>query len=79
MNAVCELRIDNEVIKSEDFVAVVADDEVGAKMVFNADPLTLGMAVQMIAQAYHESLEQLPEEKQKLVVDALFPGGLGDE
>lgn len=79
MNAVCEVRIDNEVIKSEDFVAVVADEKVGAKMAYHTDALTLGMAVQMIASAYHEVLAQLPEEEQKLVVETLFPGGTENE
>lgn len=79
MDAVCEVRYEGEVIKSDDFVVVVADEKVGAKMVFNADAITLGMAVQMIASAYHEVYDKLSEEEQKAVTEALFPGGTENE
>ena len=75
----CKVNIDGEEFKSEDFVAVVNDEEKGAKLFYNTDALTLGMAIQMLAVTYRKALSELSEEDQKAVKDMLLIGGLDNE
>ena len=70
-NTTCEVRMNNEVHQSEDFVCVMADEETGAKMLYNADAVTLGMAAQLTLIAYQRELAALSEEDQKAVMEAL--------
>ena len=70
-NTTCEVRMNNEVHQSDDFVCVMADEEVGARMLYNADAVTLGMAAQLTLIAYQREFAALSEEDQKAVMEAL--------
>ena len=67
----CRIEINGDVRESEDFICVCADEEKGAVMYFNTDALTMGMAVQMITNAFRKAMDELSEEDQKEVFEAL--------
>ena len=67
-----EITLDNGTkIASEDFVVVVNNDQCDARMLYNADAITLGQAIQMISYAYTDMLAALPEEQAQEVREAL--------
>lgn len=70
MNKV-RIEVNGEVRESDDFLCVVADEEKGAMLYFNTDPLLMGMAIQMLSVQYSQAMEQLPEDAQKEVREAL--------
>ena len=78
-NTTCEVRMNDETYKSEDFVCVMADEETGARMLYHTDALTLGMAAQLTFIAYQKELAKLPEEDKKAVLEALKVSTGGDD
>lgn len=75
----CTVEMDGETIKSEDFICIVPSQEKGARLLYNTDALTLGMAVQMIAVEYRKAFDALTEEEQEIVKDVLNIGGSDNE
>ena len=77
-NIKCKVTMNGENYQSDDFVCVMADEEVGARILYCADAITLGMAVQLVVLAYRKELDKLSEEDKKAVLDALNIGAEGD-
>lgn len=72
MNTSCTVNMNNEVIKTDDFVAVVYDEHTEqTTMHSNADAYTLGKAALMIKAEFLKSMEQLSEEDREAVMEAL--------
>jgi len=69
----CVVTIDNSIDKFTDFVTVGWDyNKDCAVIVQNADAITLGFAILMIAKAFKDSYDSLTDEE-KLIVDESLP------
>lgn len=72
MNTSCTINMDNEVIKTDDFVTVSYDDSTGeTTMHSNADAITLGKAMLLTRTAFEKSLAELSEEDRNDVLAVL--------
>lgn len=72
----CTVKIDNNVTRFNDFVAVGYDPETGnTTIINNADTVTLGQALLMINNKFQESLQALSEQDRQLVLEMM--GGQG--
>ena len=64
---VCTVLMDGKETSSDDFVAILSRESGDASIFYNTDALTLGMAMKMVARAFVDSMQQLPEEEQATV------------
>lgn len=71
METSCEVRMNGEGTKSDDFVAVLSMENGDAAIYVNTDALTLGMATKMVTRAFVESLTQCTEEERTEIADVL--------
>lgn len=62
---------DGNRIVSDDFVVITNNAECEANLYYNADPVTLGQAIQMISFAYTDQLSKMPTEQANEVRQAL--------
>lgn len=67
----CSVTMDGITHVSDDFVCVMARENGDASIFFNTDALTLGMAMKMVARAFVEAMEQLPDEEKTMVSEIL--------
>ena len=69
----CTVTMDNSIDRFTDFVTVGWDyNKDCAVIVQNADTITLGFAIYMIAKAFKDSYDSLTDEE-KLIVDESLP------
>ena len=68
----CVVTIDNSIDKFTDFVTVGWDyNKDCAVIVQNADAITLGFAILMIAKAFKDSYDSLTDEEKSIVDESL--------
>lgn len=70
---VCSVMLDGTVQVSDDFLAVLCDDEGHIGLFFHTDAATLGIAIKMISAEYIKIMQELSEDEQSAVTDLLGP------
>jgi hypothetical protein len=83
MPPVCNIRIDDTLVESNDFIAVLYTEE-GPELYYNTDALTVGLAVKLLMQELVEllrncSTEELLEVSKELGMDFLQEAVRTDE
>lgn len=68
---VCTVLMDGKETSSDDFVAILSRESGDASIFYNTDALTLGMAMKMVARAFVDSMQQLPEDEKAMVQEIL--------
>jgi len=69
----CAIRMDNEMHKCEEFVAVLYHPDSGFEIAHYTDTVGLGVALQLISKAFKDSYAGLGDEEKQLV-DNFFMG-----
>jgi len=59
----CTVRMDGEEVTTDDFIAIVVNDEADAVLIFNTDALTLGMALRLLTKSFAEMMAECTEEE----------------
>jgi len=67
----CTVIMDGVKEESEDYVAILTKHEGDVEIIYNADALTLGMGLKLIAATYLESLEECNEEDRTEIINFL--------
>lgn len=71
MQPSCTVSMDDEVIYSTDFIAVLNKSNGDASILYNTDALSLGMAMKMVVRAYLQALKECTPEEQKEIEEVL--------
>lgn len=71
MEPSCTVCMDDEVLYSSDFIAVLNKHNGDASILYNTDALSLGMAVKMIAKAYVENINKCSSEDRAAIEEVL--------
>jgi len=67
----CTIERDGEIISSESYVAIIPEESGDAHIYYNADALTVGMAMQLCMRVFQELLSNLSEDEQAEINEVL--------
>jgi lipoate-protein ligase B len=67
----CSVNADNVTTKFNDFVMVGMSDDGSVKMMANADPITLAVAIELITAQFKKQFSDATPEQQKLILEAV--------
>lgn len=67
----CSVNADNKTTKFNDFVMVGMSDDGSVKMMANADPITLALAIELITAQFKKQFSDATPEQQKLIMEAV--------
>lgn len=68
---ICTVRLEDELVQSDDFIALLAKEDGGVTIYYNTDALTLGLAFKIVLCEFISCLHKCSEEEQELILDAL--------
>lgn len=68
---ICTVRLEDELVQSDDFVAILAKEDGDVTIYYNTDALTLGLAFKLVLREFITCLHKCSEEEQELILDTL--------
>lgn len=68
---ICTVRLEDELVQSDDFVAILAKEDGDVTIYYNTDALTLGIAFKLVLREFITCLRKCSEEEQELILDTL--------
>lgn len=68
---ICTVRLEDELVQSDDFVAILAKEDGDTTIYYNTDALTLGIAFKLVLREFITCLRKCSEEEQELILDTL--------
>lgn len=72
--SMCTVAMNGEIIGSSDFIAVINTPDGGTHLLYDTDPITLGQAIQMLANRFEEVMDSYPEETRREIREVLARG-----
>lgn len=68
---ICTVRLEDELIQSDDFIAILAKEDGNVTIYYNTDALTLGLAFKLVLREFVTCLRKCSEEEQEIILDIL--------
>jgi len=68
---ICTVRLEDELIQSDDFVAILAKEDGDVTIYYNTDALTLGIAFKLALHEFITCLNKCSKEERELILDTL--------
>lgn len=68
---ICTVRLEDELVQSDDFAAILAKEDGDVTIYYNTDALTLGIAFKLVLREFITCLRKCSEEEQELILDTL--------